>query len=155
MGKDFKFSLGQHLAADFKRRRFLQSLGAGAALAGTSSLFGTSLMVEARAAEEPKRGGSIKWGQIVPIFKFNINMKKLNIIEKISLIWTIPISMVAIITISISTLIIYIFKIVLVYSGTAGSLQYLFDQIRKQNIKKQWSKIRKNDFIQSQFEKNI
>lgn len=82
-------------------------------------------------------------------------MKKLNIIEKISLIWTIPISTVAIITIAISTLIIFIFKVVLVYSGTAGSLEYLFDQIRKQNIKKQWSKIRKSDFIQSQFEKNI
>jgi hypothetical protein len=82
-------------------------------------------------------------------------MKKLNIIEKISLIWTIPISTVAIITIAILTLAIYISKIVLVYSGTAGSLQMIFEQIRTQNIKNQWSKIRKSDFIQSQFEKNI
>ena len=65
MGKDYKLSLGQHLAADFKRRRFLKTLGAGAALAGASSLLGASLTGEARAAEEPKRGGSIKWGQIV------------------------------------------------------------------------------------------
>lgn len=82
-------------------------------------------------------------------------MKKLNIIEKISLIWTIPISIVAIVTIAILTLTIYVSKIVLVYSGTAGSLQMIFDQIRKQNIKNQWAKIRKSDFIQSQFEKNI
>jgi len=31
----------------------------------------------------------------------------------------------------------------------------IFDQIRKQNIKNQWAKIRKSDFIQSQFDKNI
>ena len=82
-------------------------------------------------------------------------MKKLNIIEKISLIWTIPISIVAIIIIAILTLTIYVSKIVLVYSGTAGSLQMIFEQIRTQNIKNQWSKIRKSDFIQSQFDKNI
>ena len=82
-------------------------------------------------------------------------MKKLNIIEKISLIWTIPISIVAIIIIAILTLTIYVSKIVLVYSGTAGSLQMIFEQIRTQNMKNQWSKIRKSDFIQSQFEKNI
>ncbi|MEI6838504.1 MAG: ABC transporter substrate-binding protein, partial [Alcaligenaceae bacterium] len=66
MSNDFKYSLAQQLAADFKRRRFLKTLGAGAALAGTSSLFGASVTREAHAADEPKRGGSIKWGQIVP-----------------------------------------------------------------------------------------
>jgi len=55
---DFKNLLAQRLAADFSRRNFLGAVGAGAATA----VLGSGI---AQAAEQ-RRGGTLKWAQLVP-----------------------------------------------------------------------------------------
>lgn len=61
---DLKNSLAQHLAQDLGRRAFLKTLGAGAVIGGASMASG-SFVSEAFAAAEPKRGGTLKWAQLV------------------------------------------------------------------------------------------
>lgn len=57
---DLKSRLANRLAQDFGRRSFMKAAGAGAAV-----LAGGSLVGEAFAAAERKRGGTLKWAQIV------------------------------------------------------------------------------------------
>lgn len=61
---DLKSALADKLAKEFSRRRFLKTMTAGAAAGGAAMLGGGSLISEAIAAE-PKRGGTLKWAQIV------------------------------------------------------------------------------------------
>lgn len=62
---DFKTVLAQRLAVSLGRRTFMKTLGAGAAVASANMLAGGALVSEAIAASDIKRGGTLKWAQIV------------------------------------------------------------------------------------------
>ena len=64
---DFKRQLAERLATDFGRRDFLRVMQAGALSAATAAAGGAALLgPNVAAAAEPKRGGTLKWGQVVP-----------------------------------------------------------------------------------------
>jgi peptide/nickel transport system substrate-binding protein len=60
---ELKARLARRIAADIGRRRFLKTIAAGAG-AGAVEMMGGSFVGNAIGAE-PKRGGTLKWGQIV------------------------------------------------------------------------------------------
>jgi peptide/nickel transport system substrate-binding protein len=62
---DPKIRLAQRLAQDFSRRQFLKTLRAGAVVGGISMFGGGSLVSEAFADTGAKRGGTLKWAQVV------------------------------------------------------------------------------------------
>ena len=71
--------------------------------------------------------------------------EKLNVMEKIAMIWTLPLAIVIsaiLITISIA---VFLTRFVFVYSGTAGSAIWIISQIREKWNTKQWSKLRRRD----------
>ena len=71
--------------------------------------------------------------------------EQLNIMEKIAMIWTLPLAIVisaALITISIA---VYLLRVVFVYSGTAGSAIWIVNKIRETWNAKQWSNLRRRD----------
>lgn len=80
------------------------------------------------------------------------NFNNLSAIEKISILWTAPITLAVVILISIFTLIIYIFKVIFVFSGTIGSLQYLFGLTLEEIKRRQFKKLQRQDSEFSRFE---
>lgn len=75
--------------------------------------------------------------------------------EKFALVWTAPVTLAVVIAISIVTLVVYLFKVVFVYSGTIGAAQYLFNDIQKKIKERQFKKIRREDKFQAEFERAI
>jgi len=75
--------------------------------------------------------------------------------EKFALVWTAPVTLAVVIAISIVTLIVYLFKVVFVYSGTIGAAQYLFNDIQKKIKERQFKKIRREDKFQAEFDRAI
>lgn len=80
------------------------------------------------------------------------NFNNLSAIEKISILWTAPLTLAVVILFSILTLIIYIFKVIFVFSGTIGSLQYIFGMILEEIKKRKFEKLRRQDSEFSRFE---
>jgi len=80
------------------------------------------------------------------------NFNNLSAIEKISILWTAPLTLAVVILLSILTLIIYIFKVIFVFSGTIGSLQYIFGMILEEIKKRKFEKLRRQDSEFSRFE---
>lgn len=75
--------------------------------------------------------------------------------EKFAFIWTAPVTLAVVIAISILTLLIYLLKVVFVYSGTIGAAQYLFNDIQKKIKERQFRKIKREDRFQATFEEKI
>jgi len=75
--------------------------------------------------------------------------------EKFALVWTAPVTLAVVIAISILTLLIYLLKVVFVYSGTIGAAQYLFNDIQKKIKERQFKKIRREDKFQAEFDRAI
>ncbi len=75
--------------------------------------------------------------------------------EKFALVWTAPVTLAVVIAISIVTLVVYLFKVVFVYSGTIGAAQYLFNDIQKKIKERQFKKIRREDKFQAEFDRAI
>ncbi|MET1113419.1 MAG: twin-arginine translocation signal domain-containing protein, partial [Comamonas sp.] len=62
---NFKHQLAEHIAADLGRRNFL---GAGLSAAAVAAAGGASLLgPNVAEAAEPKRGGTLKWGQVAQL----------------------------------------------------------------------------------------
>lgn len=59
--KSLKQNLGEKLASEFGRRDFLRGIGAGAAAMGATALLGPNV-----AMAQAKKGGTLRWGQVVP-----------------------------------------------------------------------------------------
>ncbi len=71
--------------------------------------------------------------------------EQLNIMEKIAMIWTLPLAIVisaALIAVSIT---VFLLRVVFVYSGTAGSAIWIVNKIREKWNAKQWANLRRRD----------
>jgi hypothetical protein len=83
------------------------------------------------------------------------SFNQLSAMEKFALVWTAPVTLAVVIAISIVTLVVYLFKVVFVYSGTIGAAQYLFNDIQKKIKERQFKKIRREDKFQAEFDRAI
>ncbi len=75
--------------------------------------------------------------------------------EKFAILWTAPITLAAFIIISILTLVFYLTKVILVFSGTIGALQFLFNDIQAKVKKQQFKRIQREDRFQASFDAAI
>lgn len=80
------------------------------------------------------------------------SFNELSGIEKFAILWSAPITLAAVITISILTLLLYLFKVVFVLSGTLGAIQYLFGEVQAKVKEKQFKRLRNQDRFQARFD---
>jgi hypothetical protein len=81
--------------------------------------------------------------------------EQLNIMEKIAMIWTLPLAIVisaALIAVSIT---VYLLRVVFVYSGTAGSAIWIVNKIRETWNAKQWANLRRRDQQTAELDKIV
>lgn len=71
--------------------------------------------------------------------------EKLNVMEKIAMIWTLPLAIVISAILIAISIAVFLTRVVFVYSGTAGSAIWIISQIREKWNTKQWSKLRRRD----------
>lgn len=76
-------------------------------------------------------------------------------IEKIAIIWVAPLFLVGIIAIGIISTIIYLLKMVWVYSGTAGASIMLVREIRKNFNRAKWKRLQKTDSLMAEIDRKI
>lgn len=79
----------------------------------------------------------------------------MKIIEKIAIIWVAPLFLVAIIALGILSTIIYLLKIVWVYSGTAGASITIIQGIRKRFNAAKWARLQRTDSLMADIDKKI
>jgi hypothetical protein len=80
------------------------------------------------------------------------SFNQLSAIEKIAILWAAPITLVVVISISILTLLIYLFKVVVVLSGTLAAVQYLFGEVQAKVKERQFKRLRNKDKVQAKFD---
>ena len=80
------------------------------------------------------------------------SFNQLSAIEKIAILWAAPITLVVVISISILTLLLYLFKVVVVLSGTLAAVQYLFGEVQAKVKQRQFKRLRNKDKVQSNFD---
>lgn len=71
--------------------------------------------------------------------------EKLNVMEKIAMIWTLPLAIVVSAILIVISIAVFLTRVVFVYSGTAGSAIWIISQIREKWNTKQWSNLRRRD----------
>ena len=76
-------------------------------------------------------------------------------IEKIAIIWVAPLFAIAIVALGILSTIIYLLKIVWVYSGTAGASIILVQGIRKRFNAAKWKRLQKTDSLMADIDRKI
>lgn len=76
-------------------------------------------------------------------------------IEKIAVLWTAPLFLVAIIALGVLSTIIYLFKILWVYSGTAGASIAMVGAIRKQFNSKSWERLKRRDRLMAELDRKV
>jgi hypothetical protein len=79
-------------------------------------------------------------------------MKNLSISEKVALIWSIPLTATLIFLAFIYSTVKYLLQAVFVYSGTAGSMSFLFIKIKQSSIRKIWKQIEEQDSLIKNFD---
>jgi hypothetical protein len=76
-------------------------------------------------------------------------------IEKIAIIWVAPLFLAGIIAIGIVSTIIYLVKMVWVYSGTAGASIMMVREIRKNFNQAKWKRLQKTDSLMADIDRKI
>lgn len=76
-------------------------------------------------------------------------------IEKIAVIWVAPLFAIAIVALGIISTIIYLLKIVWVYSGTAGASIMMVQGIRKRFNAAKWKRLQKTDSLMADIDRKI
>jgi hypothetical protein len=76
-------------------------------------------------------------------------------IEKIAIIWVAPLFLAGIIAIGIVSTIIYLLKMVWVYSGTAGASIMLVREIRRKFNAAKWARLQKTDSLMADIDRKI
>ena len=71
--------------------------------------------------------------------------EQLNIMEKIAMIWTLPLAIVVSAISIVISIVVFLIRVVFVYSGTAGSAIWIISQMRKKWNAKQWENLRRRD----------
>jgi hypothetical protein len=79
-------------------------------------------------------------------------MKTLSLIEKISLIWSIPLTSALILLAFIYSTVKFLLQAVFVYSGTAGSMSFLFIKMKQTSLRKIWKRIEDEDSMIKNFD---
>jgi hypothetical protein len=79
-------------------------------------------------------------------------MKTLSLIEKISLIWSIPLTSALILLAFVYSVLKFIFQSLFVYSGTAGSMSFLFIKMKQTSLRKIWKRIEDEDSMIKNFD---
>lgn len=80
------------------------------------------------------------------------NFRTLSLVEKIALIWSIPLTFVLIVLAFIYSIVKFSLQVVFVYSGTAGSMSFLFIKMKQSSVRKIWKRIEEEDSILSNFD---
>lgn len=76
-------------------------------------------------------------------------------IEKIAIIWVAPLFFAGIIAIGIISTIIYVLKMVWVYSGTAGASIMMVREIRKKFNAAKWERLQKTDSFMADIDRKV
>ena len=76
-------------------------------------------------------------------------------VEKIAIIWTAPLFAIAIIALGIISTILYLLKIIWVYSGTSGAMLTLIEGIRKRWNSKIWERLERRDRLMAELDRKI
>lgn len=76
-------------------------------------------------------------------------------VEKIAIIWTAPLFLVAIIALGTISTILYLLKIIWVYSGTSGAMLTLIEGIRKRWNSKIWERLERRDRLMAELDRKI
>lgn len=76
-------------------------------------------------------------------------------IEKIAVIWVAPLFAIAIVALGILSTIIYLLKIIWVYSGTAGASIMMVQGIRKRFNAAKWKRLQKTDSLMADIDRKI
>jgi hypothetical protein len=76
-------------------------------------------------------------------------------IEKIAVIWTAPLFLVAIIALGTLSTILYLVKLIWVYSGTSGAMLKLIEGIRKRWNSKIWERLERRDRLMAELDRKI
>jgi hypothetical protein len=79
-------------------------------------------------------------------------MKTLSLIEKISLIWSIPLTSALILLAFVYSVLKFIFQSLFVYSGPAGSMSFLFIKMKQTSLRKIWKRIEDEDSMIKNFD---
>lgn len=73
--------------------------------------------------------------------------ENLTIMAIIAMIWTIPLAIVFTVIFFIVSCVIYLIRLVLVFSGTAESAIWIIDKIKQRWKSHQWNKLKKQDGV--------
>jgi hypothetical protein len=84
-----------------------------------------------------------------------MKFQKLNIMEKIAMIWTTPMAFVVAVVLIAVSVIVYLLRVVFVYSGTAGAAIWYVSAIREKWIANKWDQLRKYDAQSAMLDKNV
>lgn len=79
----------------------------------------------------------------------------MKVIEKIAIIWVAPLFLAGIIALGAISTVLYLLKIVWVYSGTAGASMTLIRGIRKQFNAAKWKRLQKTDELMAEIDRKI
>ena len=79
----------------------------------------------------------------------------MKIIEKIAIIWVAPLFLAGIIALGLISTIIYLLKMVWVYSGTAGASIMLVQGIRKRFNAAKWTKLQRTDKLMADIDRKV
>lgn len=79
-------------------------------------------------------------------------MKTLSLIEKVAIIWTIPIVIAIIVIAFIYALLKYTFAVFLNYTGTGGALSYLFWKIKSSYVTKKFNQFKEEESFLKNFD---
>lgn len=79
----------------------------------------------------------------------------MKIIEKIAIIWVAPLFLVAIIALGALSTIIYLLKMIWVYSGTAGASIMLVKGIRKRFNAAKWTRLQQTDKLMADIDRKV
>jgi hypothetical protein len=74
---------------------------------------------------------------------------ELNVMEKIAMIWTLPLAVVITVVLITVSIAVYLLRVVFIFSGTAGSAIWIIDKIKQRWKSHQWNKIRERDGLSS------
>jgi hypothetical protein len=75
--------------------------------------------------------------------------------EKIAIIWVAPMFLVGIIAIGIVSTILYLLKLIWVFSGTAGASMTMVSAIRKRFNAAKWERLKKTDSMLAEIDRKV
>jgi hypothetical protein len=79
-------------------------------------------------------------------------MKTLSLIEKIALIWTIPIAIAILVIALIVSVLKYSLAIFLKYTGTGSALSFVFMKIKSSYVTKKFNQFKQEDILMNHFD---